>query len=193
MVTVAKSAGFCFGVSRAVDMVFQAVREGEKVCTLGPIIHNPQMVEELEELGVRTVDAPDQVQPGETVVIRSHGVPRSVYQELETRQAKIVDATCPFVAKIHKIVSGYTGENQRILLAGNPSHPEVEGIIGHCSCPVETFQSEDELLRILSKDEYSVNSQIIMAAQTTFNMLEWEKSVISAKKQCTNLLIFDTI
>ena len=78
MVTVAKSAGFCFGVSRAVDMVFQAVREGGKVCTLGPIIHNPQMVEELEALGVRTIDSPDQVLPGETVVIRSHGVPRKV-------------------------------------------------------------------------------------------------------------------
>ncbi len=193
MVTVAKSAGFCFGVSRAVDMVFQAVREGGKVCTLGPIIHNPQMVEELEALGVRTIDSPDQVLPGETVVIRSHGVPRKVYEELAQRQAKIIDATCPFVAKIHKIVSDCTQEDQRILLAGNPTHPEVEGIIGHCSCPVETFQNEDELLKIIAKDEYSVNSRVIMAAQTTFNTLEWEKSVKSAKKQCTNLLIFDTI
>lgn len=193
MVTVAKSAGFCFGVSRAVDLVFRAVQEGKKVCTLGPIIHNPQMVEELESLGVRTVDMPEQVQPDETVVIRSHGVGREVCAALEARRADIVDATCPFVAKIHKIVSAYSEENQRILIAGDPNHPEVQGIIGNCRCPVDTFRNENELLTILSKDEYSVNKQIVIVAQTTFNTVEWKKSVKSAKKQYTNLLIFDTI
>ena len=193
MVTVAKSAGFCFGVSRAVDMVFAAVKEGKRVRTFGPIIHNPQMVQQLLELGVYAIHEPEEAMPGDTVVIRSHGVSQAVYDALMQRGVEILDATCPFVAKIHRIVSAYSGETQRILIAGDSNHPEVQGIVGHCRCPVDTFQNEQQLRTILSKDEYSVNNPIVLVAQTTFHTGEWEKSVNSAKKQCTNLLIFDTI
>ena len=102
---VAESAGFCFGVNRAVELVEQAAKSGKKVCTLGPIIHNPQLVKELEDRGVRIVESPNEVQEGETLVIRSHGVAASVFEEAKQKNLKIADATCPFVSKIHRIVA----------------------------------------------------------------------------------------
>ena len=104
-ITKAKTAGFCFGVDRAVNMVYELLEKGEKVCTLGPIIHNPQLVEELAQKGVRTVHNPEEVKPGETLVIRSHGVAQTVIDTAESLGLKVADATCPFVSKIHKIVS----------------------------------------------------------------------------------------
>ena len=131
-ITVAKTAGFCFGVDRATQLVYRLANEGKKVCTLGPIIHNPQVVNDLSQKGVRIVSSPDEVCPGETLVIRSHGVSHDVYRQLYEKEVPFEDATCPFVSKIHHIVSEYSSKGYVVLIAGNPSHPEVEGIAGHC-------------------------------------------------------------
>ena len=104
-IRVAKSAGFCFGVSRAVDLVENAAKEGKRVLTFGPIIHNRHVVERFEKMGICVIDSPDQAKPGDTVVIRSHGVSREVYQKLNESGAEVIDATCPFVKRIHTIVS----------------------------------------------------------------------------------------
>ncbi|HAN43995.1 MAG TPA: bifunctional 4-hydroxy-3-methylbut-2-enyl diphosphate reductase/30S ribosomal protein S1, partial [Ruminococcaceae bacterium] len=130
-VTVAKTAGFCFGVNRAVEVVFKCIEEGKKVCTLGEIIHNPQIVEKLSEKGALIIDSIDESLAGKTVVIRSHGVAESIYSQLNQYGISYVDATCPFVAKIHKIVSRYK-DDAAILIAGDKKHPEVQGIVGHC-------------------------------------------------------------
>ena len=129
-VTVAKSAGFCFGVNRAVELVEQAVRDGKKVVTLGPIIHNRHAVKHFEDMGVGVIDAPEQAQPGTTVIIRSHGVTRAVYEALESRGVEIIDATCPFVKRIHGIVNNAEAEGRLPVIIGTRSHPEVEGIAG---------------------------------------------------------------
>ena len=132
-VTVAKSAGFCFGVKRAVDTVYREIESGEKpVYTFGPIIHNEQVVEDLENRGVQVIHSEDELEglSGGTVVIRSHGVSRDVCEKIEARGMKIVDATCPFVKKIHRIVEEYSRKGYHILVVGNEQHPEVQGIIG---------------------------------------------------------------
>ena len=113
----AETAGFCFGVNRAVNMVYELLDKGERVCTLGPIIHNPQLVEELTQKGVRIVDSPDEVTEDETLVIRSHGIASSVYDRIASLGIKMADATCPFVAKIHKIVSEKSRDGYVTLIA----------------------------------------------------------------------------
>jgi len=192
-ITVAKSAGFCFGVKRAVDIVYQAIKEGKQVYTLGPIIHNSQVVGELAEHGVKILKTPEEAQAGNTVIIRSHGVSREVYESLRATGAEVIDATCPYVAKIHRLVSEEREEGTGIMIAGNPEHPEVEGILGHCRYEAGVFRNKDEMLRMLSKGKFSVKKHLVFVAQTTFNLLEWEQSVNSAKKEYTNLSIFDTI
>ena len=127
-VRIAKSAGFCFGVSRAVELVEQAAAEGKQVVTLGPIIHNRHVVNKFKELGVGVIDAPQDAKAGQTVIIRSHGVSRAVYEALEQQGVEIIDATCPFVKRIHTIVSRAEEEGRLPVIIGTPTHPEVEGI-----------------------------------------------------------------
>ena len=141
----AESAGFCFGVSRAVSMVEKLLDDGRKVCTLGPIIHNSEMVEELRQKGCRPVSDISEVGSDEVLVVRSHGVPKSVTDALEKSGVEFKDATCPFVKKIHRIVSETNPETDVVLIAGNASHPEVQGITGHCPGPCCCFNSEAEL------------------------------------------------
>ena len=131
-ITVAKSAGFCFGVSRAVELVESAASRGERTLTLGPIIHNRHVVHRFQEMGIRVIQQPEEAKPGDTVIIRSHGVSREVYQRLEAQGATIVDATCPFVKRIHKLVSQAEQEGKLPIIIGTPTHPEVEGIAGWC-------------------------------------------------------------
>ena len=122
-ITVAKSAGFCFGVNRAVDLVEKTAGERSKVVTLGPIIHNRHVVEKFENLGVRVIETPADAGPDMTVIIRSHGVTRAVLRQLEARGATVLDATCPFVKRIHDLVSKADGEGRLSLIIGTPSHP----------------------------------------------------------------------
>lgn len=189
----AESAGFCFGVNRAIKMVEELLDQNYKVCTLGPIIHNMEVVRELEQRGCRPVDSVDELNDREILVIRSHGVPQSVIDELEKNGAEYKDATCPFVKKIHKTVSSADPENDVVLIAGNKKHPEVCGIIGHCKAECHTFNNEEELDKVLSIILKSNNKQVLVVAQTTFDTKEWKKCIKKIKKLCTNAKIFDTI
>ena len=189
----AEHAGFCFGVSRAVDIVNGLLSEGKKVCTLGPIIHNMEMVEELRQKGCRPINGVDELQSDEVLVIRSHGVPKSVIDDLKNRGLDFRDATCPFVKKIHRLVAETDPENDVMLIAGNADHPEVQGIIGNSNCEHYAFNNSDELDNILPIILEKNNKQVKMVAQTTFDTKELKKSVKKIKKLCTNAKIFDTI
>ncbi|MDO5579080.1 MAG: bifunctional 4-hydroxy-3-methylbut-2-enyl diphosphate reductase/30S ribosomal protein S1, partial [Ruminococcus sp.] len=189
----ADSAGFCFGVNRAINIVNELLKKGIKVATLGPIIHNMEMVHELEERGCTPVKAVDELTDDTTLVIRSHGVEKSVIDSLVKRGINFEDATCPFVKKIHKIVSNTNPENDVVLIAGNKNHPEVCGIIGHCASNCYTFNNEAELDDLLPNILKENNKQVQIVAQTTFDTQEWKKCVKKIKKLCTNAKIFDTI
>ncbi len=192
-ITKAKTAGFCFGVDRAVNMVYELLEQGKKVCTLGPIIHNPQLVEELSRKGVRIVSSPKEVNSDETLVIRSHGVERSVYGEIENFGITVADATCPFVAKIHKIVADNSSLGAVTIIAGDKNHQEVKGIIGHCQGECFVVADEIELSTLLENQSNFVEKDLILVSQTTFNAEIWAKIQKNLKKVCTNAKIFDTI
>lgn len=189
----AESAGFCFGVNRAINIVENLIAQNVKVCTLGPIIHNMEMVGELKNKGCRPIDDISELEENETLVIRSHGVPKSVIDSLEKNNVDYKDATCPFVKKIHNIVASADSDNDIVLIAGNKNHPEVEGIIGNCTCDCYTFNNEAELDEIMPIILKRNNKSIKVIAQTTFDTKEWKKSVKKIKKLCTNPKIFDTI
>lgn len=189
----AESAGFCFGVNRAINIVEDLIAQNVKVCTLGPIIHNMEMVGELKNKGCRPIDDISELEENETLVIRSHGVPKSVIDSLEKNNVDYKDATCPFVKKIHNIVASADSDNDIVLIAGNKNHPEVEGIIGNCTCDCYTFNNEAELDEIMPIILNKNNKSIKVIAQTTFDTKEWKKSVKKIKKLCTNPKIFDTI
>ena len=191
-VKVAKSAGFCFGVSRAVELVEKTAKAGKQVVTLGPIIHNRHVVDKFRALGVEVIDSPEQAEPGQTVIIRSHGVARKVYEQLEGRGVEIIDATCPFVKRIHGLVSRAEEEGALPVIIGTPSHPEVEGIAGWCShCQV--FESLEALKNWAATQDNPCDSSICMVSQTTLTESLWKSCVDFAKKQFTNLKFFDTI
>lgn len=192
-ITVAKSAGFCFGVNRAINIVNSLLDKNVKVSTLGPIIHNMEVVNELESRGCKAVSSIDEVENGATLVIRSHGVPKYVIDKLVENGVKYEDATCPFVKKIHNIVANPDNKDGIVLIAGNSVHPEVEGIIGHCSTECHTFKNSEEIDKIHSNILKTNNKQVFVVAQTTFDTKEWKKCVKKIKKLCTNAKIFDTI
>ncbi len=192
-ITVAKSAGFCFGVNRAINIVNSLLDKNVKVSTLGPIIHNMEVVNELESRGCKAVSSIDEVENGATLVIRSHGVPKYVIDKLVENGVKYEDATCPFVKKIHNIVANPDNKDGIVLIAGNSVHPEVEGIIGHCSTECHTFKNSEEIDEIYNIILKKNNKQVFVVAQTTFDTKEWKKCVKKIKKLCTNAKIFDTI
>ena len=191
-IIVAESAGFCFGVNRAINILYNLIDENKPACTLGPIIHNMQMVNELREKGVRTIDKISEAKENETIVIRSHGVPQSIVDEINERHLDYIDATCPFVSKIHKIVSE-TDDDSIVIIAGDKNHPEVQGIMGHCKSKCYTFKNQEELQELFSIIPQKNYKTIKIVAQTTFDLKEWEKSLKSLKNVYTNTKIFDTI
>ena len=190
-IILAKTAGFCFGVNRAVKLTYELLEQGRPVATLGPLIHNPQVVEDLESKGAITCDSVDDVPDGCEVVIRSHGVGQSVYDKISTRRLAYHDATCPFVTKIHKIAARAGAEGAMLLVAGDAKHPEVQGIVGHTTGNVEVFANLAELEKLLP--ELTQQKSIFAVAQTTFNVQSWETCKEFLKNQCTNAKIFDTI
>lgn len=185
-VTVAKSAGFCFGVKRAVDTVYREIESGEKpVYTFGPIIHNEQVVEELENRGVQVIHSEDELEglSGGTVVIRSHGVSRDVCEKIEARGMKIVDATCPFVKKIHRIVDEEGRKGRHVVIIGSADHPEVQGIMGWASGPVTVVHTAEEAESFVPEN----GKPISIVAQTTFNYNKFKDLVeILCKKRYDN-------
>ena len=192
-ITLAETAGFCFGVDRAVAQAYEFAEKGKKAVTLGLLIHNMQVTDDLAKKGIGVIDSPSQAEKGDTVIIRAHGVPKSVYDELENAGVEICDATCPFVKKIHSIVSENSGENIPVLVAGDPDHPEVKGIVGHCKGKVFVFNNEEELCGLFESNGLLCENRIIAVAQTTFSQNEWKKCKEKIKIYCTNAKIFDTI
>ena len=193
MIEIAKTAGFCFGVDRGVKMVYDLLNKGQKVCTLGPIIHNPQVVGDLAQKGVRIVKSAAEVGKDETLVIRSHGVKRDIYEYIHKNKIKFEDATCPFVKRIHKIVKKESENGKIILIAGDSSHPEVIGIRGHCLGKSYVFSTPSNLRELLEIYGNFVDNALILVSQTTFNLALWRKCIEIVKKLCTNVKIFDTI
>ncbi len=192
-ITLAKTAGFCFGVDRAVNMAYELASESIPAAALGELIHNNFVTSELESKGVRMIEHPSQANKGETVIIRAHGVGRHIYDELEKAGAEICDATCPFVKKIHTIVSENSSADVPVLIAGDPNHPEVMGIRGHSNGESFVFNSADELEKFLQINPDLCEKGIIAVSQTTFSQKEWKKCKEKIKIYCTNAKIFDTI
>ena len=191
-VILAKTAGFCFGVKRAVEQVYEQTENGEQpVYTYGPIIHNPQVVGDLSERGVRVIEGEEAigaVQEG-TVIIRSHGVSRAVQEQIAARGVTVVDATCPFVKKIHRIVERESQSGSVIVIVGNPDHPEVEGIRGWCrgEALVVASAAEVEKLPDLS------GKKICIVAQTTFNYNKFKDIVEKFLKKRYDINVLNTI
>ena len=191
-IIVAKTAGFCFGVNRAIKLTEELADAGKRVCTLGPIIHNNQMVAMLEEKGVRTAENENDRKENEIMVIRSHGVTPDILAVAE-KNGEVVDATCPYVSNIHKIVQKAYEEQSEIIIVGDKNHPEVIGISGWCNNKCYIVSGDEELKKLLEKVDYFSKKKITVVAQTTFNAEEWRKCQKTFKKVCTNSIIFDTI
>ena len=190
-VTTAKSAGFCFGVKRAVDMVYDEAKKGERVYTLGPIIHNQQVVEDLEKKGVKVINSVNDINNGydATVIIRSHGVPEKVIKALREKNVNIVDATCPFVLKIHKIVKEASQSGKTIVIIGSDNHPEVEGIKGWCVNEPVVLESVEE------EENYTVDGakKLCVVSQTTFNYKKFKDIVDILSKKSYDIDVMNTI
>ena len=190
-VTLAKTAGFCFGVKRAVDKVYELADQEEKVYTFGPIIHNEEVVQDLENKGVHVLNSLDELAAATDgiVVIRSHGVPENVYRLLEEKHIRYADATCPFVRKIHKLVEKHSREGRRIVIVGNDHHPEVEGIKGWCLTPPIVISTTEEAGNL----PISQSEPICVVSQTTFNYNKFKDIVEILEKKRYDRIVLNTI
>ena len=188
-VKVAKTAGFCFGVQRAVDKVYELIGScPDRLFTLGPIIHNEEVVNDLEKKGVRVASEDDlrTLPEGSTVVIRSHGVGKKVYDHLEEYGLSYVDVTCPFVLKIHRIVEKESRAGAHIVIIGDPDHPEVVGICGWCMGPYTVIRTEQDALDFV----FPADKSICIVSQTTFNYNKFKDLVeILRKKRYDNTVL----
>ena len=186
----AKTAGFCFGVKRAVDTVYEQVEKcgGKNIYTYGPIIHNEEVVKDMGQKGVTVLRSEEELDALEEgiVIIRSHGVEKRIYDKLNARGIGIVDATCPFVKKIHNIVSEQSAQGKYIVIIGNPEHPEVQGIRGWAGERVCVIQNSDDAEKF-SPDE---NEKICVVSQTTFNYNKFKDlvEIISEKSYYVSVL-----
>ncbi len=190
-VIVAKSAGFCFGVKRAMEQVYEQIDAGKKLYTYGPLIHNEAVVRELEQRGVQVIESEQELAAlkNGAVVIRSHGVPRRIYDLMEKKGLECIDATCPFVKRIHKIVEKESTGEKEIIIIGNPGHPEVEGIRGWSRTPahvIETVQEAEELCIDPAK-------ALCIVSQTTFNYNKFQELVEIFQKRGYNVDVANTI
>ena len=190
-VILAKSAGFCFGVKRAVEKVYEQTGSNKKIYTYGPIIHNEEVVKDLEEKGVSVIESQEELEKLEegTVVIRSHGVPKKIYDLIEEKGLECVDATCPFVKRIHKIVEKESEKGAKIVIIGNPGHPEVEGIMGWSKTPATVVESAGEAEKFV----YDDSSEVCIVSQTTFNYNKFKELVEIFEKKGYNVNVVNTI
>ena len=191
-IITAKTAGFCFGVKRAVSEAEKLAEAGGGY-TLGQLIHNPFVIKDLENKGVYAVDSLDEIKENKPVIIRSHGVAQRVYDELIRQNIDYIDATCPKVVKIHKIVEEESGKGANVLIAGDPSHPEVKGIVGHCLTKAAVVNSAEDIENLAKNEASFVQNPLIFLSQTTGKLSKWIEYKKIVKKHCTNLKIFDTI
>ena len=212
-VRLAECAGFCFGVKRAVDTVYEQVKTGKTIYTYGPIVHNEEVVRELEEMGVKVLESKEELLNLEcgvtcaadkgftdnadescsakecTVIIRAHGVPREIYDIIARKGLECVDATCPFVKRIHKIVDKAGAEGKHVVIVGNPGHPEVEGIKGWCSGPVTILETVEEAEKV----SFLEGETICIVSQTTFNYNKFQDIVEIFQKKGYNDSVVNTI
>jgi len=191
-ITVAETAGFCYGVKRAVELAEAAAHADIPCVMLGPIIHNPAAIQRLKDLGVGLADQLEEVPQGAAVILRSHGEGRAVYEALEERGNPVVDATCPYVARIHALVRQAQEEGRRVIIMGMPGHSEVRAIAGWCREPF-IFEDGNTLAKYFAQHPEEAAVPLTMVCQTTSERRAWNFCSESAKKLCTNLKIFDTI
>ena len=191
-IVLAKSAGFCYGVRRAVELAEEKAAQGIPCVMLGPIIHNRDVIDRLAAQGLRVVDRPEQVPDGSAVIIRSHGESRAVHEHFAWRWIEVFDATCPNVTHIHQIVEEAELRGRQPVIVGTPDHPEVLAIAGWCKAPV-VLSGEKDLEKWLESGENRNNLPLTFVSQTTSTQKIWENCVKKAKKLCTNAEFFDTI
>ena len=192
-VIVAKTAGFCFGVERAVNKVYEQInkQDGRPIYTYGPIIHNEEVVKDLEKKGVQVIETEDELRQLKEgiVIIRSHGVGRHIYDLLEENQIEIVDATCPFVKKIHRIVKEENEKGRRVIIIGNEKHPEVEGIKGWAGADTIVVESEKQIEKLTIDPE----EKLSIVSQTTFNYKKFQDLVEKFLKKGYDISVLNTI
>ena len=191
-ITLAENAGFCFGVQRAVDSVYKELEENSgKIYTFGPIIHNEQVVEDLNKRGIEVIDTVEQLKEIKegTVVIRSHGVAKEIYDILEQQKLKMVDATCPFVKKIHNIVLDESNNGKTIIIIGNDNHPEVEGIKGWVNGEVIVINKEEQIEKLSLPEQ----TKACIVSQTTFNHNKFKYLVEIIRKKGYDITVVNTI
>ena len=192
-VILAKSAGFCFGVKRAVEAVYEQAKKEQNIYTFGPIIHNEEVVKDLEQKGVRVIHSEEELRTltEGIVIIRSHGVPKRIYHLIEDCGLKCVDATCPFVKKIHKIVQEESSKGIQVIVIGNNTHPEVEGIKGWCSekLPAIVIETETEAENLHLPEK----QKLCLVSQTTFNYNKFQELVEIFQKKGYDINVVNTI
>ena len=192
-VTVAKTAGFCFGVKRAVETVYEQLNMHPEVpiYTWGPIIHNEEVLADLEKKGVKTIDTLDEIGtlPKGIIIVRAHGVSRDVFEHLEQTGMSLIDATCPFVKKIHRIVEKKSGEDNQIIVVGSGDHPEVQGIVGWSKTPAKVIESVEEAGKYCPDE----GKPVCIVAQTTFNYKKFKDVVEKISKKSYDSTAVDTI
>ena len=191
-ILVARTAGFCFGVKRAVEKVYEQIGKSEKpIYTYGPIIHNEQVVGDLREKGVEVIDSLEELKTlrDAVVVIRSHGVGKNVYEILKENDVEIVDATCPYVKKIHRIVEKQSAEGRKVLIIGSEDHPEVQGIKGWGDERTAVIEDMDDFLKL----QLPENEKLCIVSQTTFNYNKFKELVEIISEKGYNIIIRNTI
>lgn len=191
-VILAKSAGFCFGVRRAVELAQKVAASGQPYVMLGPVIHNDHVIAELERKGVRCVASLEEVPPGCGVIIRSHGEGKAIYDRLAALGCPVADATCVKVAKIHQIVADASQRGRQVIIIGDPAHPEVQAIAGWCT-GAKIFRNVEELTTFLEERNENSQKPVTLVSQTTSTDRIWSPCREKVKKECTNAEIFDTI
>ena len=190
-VKLAKSAGFCFGVERAVDTVYDEIDSSKPVYTYGPIIHNEEVIKDLNNKGVKVINGIEELRniTEGTVIIRSHGVPKEIYDIMEEQGVRLVDATCPYVRKIHKIVERETNNGRHVIIVGNDHHPEIEGIKGWCEGNYTVIIDEKEAEEL----DFPQDTKLCLVSQTTYNNNKFKDLVEIISKKGYDCIIMNTI
>ncbi len=190
-VILAKTSGFCFGVRRAVDTVYEQTEKNDKIYTYGPIIHNEEVVKDLEDKGVKVLNSEEELEALDVgkVIIRSHGVPKKICERIAEKGLECIDATCPFVKRIHKIVAKESENGRRIIIIGNDGHPEVEGIKGWSKTPAVVIESQEEATHFRAE----TGEKLCIVSQTTFNYKKFKDLVEIFQKKGYDIIVANTI
>ncbi|MDE6910655.1 MAG: 4-hydroxy-3-methylbut-2-enyl diphosphate reductase, partial [Lachnospiraceae bacterium] len=190
-VILAKTSGFCFGVRRAVDTVYEQAEKNDKIYTYGPIIHNEEVVKDLEDKGVKVLNSEEELEALDVgkVIIRSHGVPKKICERIAEKELECIDATCPFVKRIHKIVAKESENGRRIIIIGNDGHPEVEGIKGWSKTPAVVIESPEEATHFRAE----TGEKLCIVSQTTFNYKKFKDLVEIFQKKGYDIIVANTI